>query len=122
MLARATHPVARTAIESLLEDEIDHGRLGWAYLASRAAEGRLDGLATVLPSMLDCTVGRVLRTTGRAPEPDNPAREAFGFLGNDAGAALFTRTLGEVILPGFELAGVNLGPTRAAAAAGGWLG
>ena len=33
--ARTTDRVAREAIESLLEDEIDHGRVGWAYLAER---------------------------------------------------------------------------------------
>jgi hypothetical protein len=121
MLARASHPVARAAVESLLEDEIDHGRVGWAYLSSRAGERRLDGLAEALPGMLDRTIGRVLRSAKRAPEPDDPAREAFGFLGNDAGAALFSRTLRDVILPGFELCGVELGPAREAAAAGGWL-
>jgi hypothetical protein len=116
MLARASHPVARAAVESLLEDEIDHGRVGWAYLASRAAERRLDGLAGALPGMLDRTIGRVLRAAVREPEPDDPARQAFGFLGNDAGAAVFTRTLRDVIVPGFELCGVELGPALAAQA------
>jgi hypothetical protein len=121
MLARAQHPVARAAVESLLEDEIDHGRVGWAYLATRAAERRVAGLAEALPGMLDRTIGRVLRACRGAPEPDDAAREAFGFLGNDAGAAIFTRTLGDVILPGLELLGVDQGPARAAIAAGGWL-
>jgi hypothetical protein len=120
MLARATHPVARAAVESLLEDEIDHGRVGWAYLATRAAEQRLGALAAELPAMLDRTIGRVLRAARRDPEPDDPAREAFGFLGHDAGATLFTRTLHDVVFPGFELCGVDLGPARAAAAAGSW--
>jgi hypothetical protein len=122
MLARTTHPVARAAVESLLEDEIDHGRVGWAYLATRAAERRVAGLAEALPGMLDRTIGRVLRACRKAPEADDPAREAFGFLGNDAGAAIFTRTLGEVILPGLEMLGVDQGPARAAIAEGGWLG
>jgi len=33
-LQRAEAPVARTALRELLADEIDHGRIGWAYLAS----------------------------------------------------------------------------------------
>ncbi len=121
MLGRTTDPVARAVVESLLEDEIDHGRVGWAYLACRAGERRLGGLAGALPGMLERTIGRTLRAARRAPEPDDPAREAFAFLGNDAGAALFARTLRDVVLPGFELVGVDLGPARAAIAEAGWL-
>jgi hypothetical protein len=121
MLARATHPVARAAVESLLEDEVDHGRVGWAYLASRRAEGRLAGLAEALPAMLDRTMGRVMRMTRREPEPDDPALEAWGYLGNDAGAALFVRTLRDVVLPGFAMLDVDLGPARAAIDEAGWL-
>ena len=102
MVQRATHPVARAVLESLLEDEIDHGRAGWAYLASRAAEGRIAGLAEALPEL----VLRVFTPTlGRAagdPEPDDPAKEAFGYLGRDTGGRVLRRALFDVILPGFE--------------------
>ena len=39
-LARATGAVARHALRELLSDEIDHGRIGWAYLASTPTEIR----------------------------------------------------------------------------------
>jgi hypothetical protein len=35
MVSRATHSAARAVVESLLEDEIDHSRVGWAYLATQ---------------------------------------------------------------------------------------
>jgi hypothetical protein len=60
MLARTTDAVARVAIESLLEDEIDHGRVGWTYLAERAGQRRTGGLDEALPAMLDRVFGRVL--------------------------------------------------------------
>jgi len=55
MIARASNTAARTVVESLLEEEIDHGRVGWAYLATRRES--LGGLAEALPSMLDRTFG-----------------------------------------------------------------
>src|SRR5207249_326894 len=114
-------PGMRGAIEALLEDEIDHGRVGWAYLASRRREGRLAGLAEALPAMLDRTMGWVMRKPITHPEPDAPALEAFGYLGNDAGAAIFGRTLHDVILPGFETLGVDLGPAQQRIDEQGWL-
>src|SRR5437773_2319643 len=48
MLARATNGAARGALESLLEDEIDHGRAGWAHLA--AVGGGEPGLMQELPA------------------------------------------------------------------------
>ena len=60
MLARASNPVAHDAVAALLEDEIDHGRAGWAYVGARKRDGALDGLAGALPALLDRTVGRAL--------------------------------------------------------------
>jgi hypothetical protein len=109
MHARATAP-ARGVIESLLEDEIDHGRVGWAYLAVRAQASSLDGLSRALPAMLDRTFGRVLRGTERVE--DNDAMEAFGYVRERARASIFRRALREVVVPGFELLQVDLSPSR----------
>src|SRR4029079_10138942 len=40
MLEVASHPLARAVVLSLLEDEIDHGKVGWAYLAAAKRDGR----------------------------------------------------------------------------------
>ncbi len=119
MIARSTDAVAREAVESLLEDEVDHGRVGWAYLAERAGERRLGGLARALPSMIDRTFRGVLGATRRAP-PDDAALERCAYLGARSGADVYGRALRDVILPGFEEVGVDLGPTRAFVAERGW--
>lgn len=120
MIARATDPVAREAVESLLEDEVDHGRVGWAYLAERARERRLGGLARELPAMLDRTFGAVLGAAARKGARDDARLEACAYLGPRAGADVYARALRDVILPGFEQLGVDLGPARKRVAERGW--
>jgi hypothetical protein len=108
MVARASHPIAKEVVESLLEDEVDHSRAGWAYLASRAAAKSLEGLAAALPSMLERTVGRALSDSGHADAPDDPSMEAFGYLGQTSGTFALRRAFGDVILPGFQRLGVDI--------------
>ena len=119
-LAQTVDPTMRAVVESLLEDEIDHGRVGWAHLAAVARERPLDGLAKALPDMLDRTLGQILRGAAADPEPDVPARQAMAHMANDACPALFKQALREVILPGFEALKVDLGPTMARVRAQGW--
>jgi hypothetical protein len=113
MLTRTTDVVAREAIESLLEDEIDHGRVGWAYLAARSRDGTLGGLAEALPGILSRTFQAVLGSRQAASQEDDPKLEACGYLGTRAGADVYRRSLRNVIIPGLELLGVDLGASRA---------
>ncbi len=122
-LAQTVDPTMRAVLESLLEDEIDHGRVGWAHLAGASRStppSALAGLSRALPDMLDRTVGRVLRGIAAEPEPDIAARRDVGHLANDACVDLFKSTLREVILPGFDALGVDLGPAHARIRAEGW--
>lgn len=120
MLHRATHVTARAAVESLLEDEIDHGRVGWAYLASRLRAETAKPLAAALPTLLDRAIGPVIAEAARAPESDEPALEAHAWLGRNAAATLYREALENVIFAGFETLGVDVGPLRAHARARGW--
>jgi hypothetical protein len=123
-LAHTVHPTMRAILESLLEDEIDHGRVGWAHLASvaRGEGGRaaMSALSIVLPDMLDRTIGRALRNAAANPEPDSASRRGLGHLANAPCIDLLKQTVREVILPGFEQAGVDLGPAHAVIRAHGW--
>jgi hypothetical protein len=110
----------RAVLESLLEDEIDHGRVGWAHLAAVARVEPLDGLSRVLPDMLRRTFVASIRRAAEVPEPDIAARAAVGHVSNDACPGIFRRALRDVILPGFETIGVDLGPTMATIRAEGW--
>jgi hypothetical protein len=120
MLARTTDPVAREAIESLLEDEIDHGRVGWAYLAARSRDGTLGDLPAALPAMLTRTFHVVLGAARGSP-PDETRMEACAYLGPGAGAEVYRRALRDVIMPGFEQLGVDLGPSSALVRERGWM-
>jgi hypothetical protein len=122
MLARTTDAVAREAIESLLEDEIDHGRVGWAYLGARVRDGATRGLAEALPAMLTRTFAGVLGAKEAATGEDDPKLETCGYLGPRAGADVYRRALRDVILPGFEGLGVDLGPARKLVRERRWLG
>jgi hypothetical protein len=111
MLARTTQPAARAALESLLKDEIDHGRVGWAYLSTRARDARLDGLAAALPALIERSVGHALRQADRFRD-DDAVMESYGWLGRATALATIRRALRDVIVPGFEALGVNLSVAR----------
>ncbi len=123
MLETTTDPTARATVESLLEDEIDHGRVGWAYLASAARQKW--GLLTVsnaLPALLERTVAKVIapRAKRKPSERDDPALEAFAYLGPRAATRVYRETLADVILPGLETLGVDVTGARTLARARGW--
>lgn len=111
MLARARHPTARTVLESLLEDEIDHGRVGWAYLATRGGGSGLEALRNALPALIERTVGRALRSAERSSENEG-AMESYGWLGRSAASSTIRRALRDVIVPGFETLKVDLSRAR----------
>jgi hypothetical protein len=121
MLARTTDAVAREAVESLLEDEIDHGRVGWAYLATRSRDGALGGLAGALPGILSRTFQAVLGSPRVASQEDDPRLEACGYLGASTAADVYRRSLRDVIIPGFEQLGVDLRASRAFLAERHWM-
>jgi hypothetical protein len=120
MVARTIDPVARQALESLLEDEIDHGRVGWAYLTARARERRLGGLAGALPAMLDRTFRPVLNAAASATSAEEAKLETCGYLSARTAEDLYKRALRDVIVPGFERLGIDLGPSRQLAREAGW--
>jgi hypothetical protein len=120
MLARSTNQAMRAAIEYLLEDEIDHGRVGWAHLAACARDGRAACVASALPAMLDRTVADVMRA-GQASNEPRPLAEGYGQIGPRDAARIFAATLANVILPGFETIGIDLSATSALLRARGWL-
>jgi len=112
MRKRATNPAATAAMETLLEDEVHHGRAGWAYLASLGSRPRVfDALGAALPDLMSRTVGKTLDSV-RAPEPDDPALVRYAYLGHDSVRDLVQVAVHRVILPGFEAAGVDTGAAR----------
>jgi hypothetical protein len=120
-LARATDPTMRAAIESLLEDEIDHGRVGWAHLAASVRDGwGASIVARSLPSIVERAVGAIFDRAGSNVGADD-VLAAHGHLAGHDARAVYARTLDDVILPGFEAVAVDPSALRALAKKRGWL-
>ncbi len=103
-LKRTTAPAVLFVVQSLLADEVDHGRIGWAHLAGmtdpqRAAIGR------TLPALLEACLRpwrtrlRVLPVEG---VPEHGVLEPRD-IRNVLNEALLT-----LVLPGFDHVGVNI--------------
>lgn len=121
MLLVASNPLARAVILSLLEDEIDHGKVGWAYLAAARRDGRTAGLSGALPELLRRNVKEVIDDGREAPEEDDPELDQHGYMGRTRAARAYKRTLEQIIFPGFEALGIDAREARALAAAEGWI-
>ena len=91
-------PLARAAVRSLLCDEIDHARIGWAHLASLTEAERRE-LTPWLPALLTSNLA-MWRVIPR-PGPEASALARHGMVPADSvERALFT-AVEELIVPGF---------------------
>ena len=104
---RSTHPIARAVVLSLLEDEIEHGRVGWAYLKEQIdAPWAAAALASELPGMLERSLGPILDGAAAPVEPE-PEIERYGYLGARASAELTADVLRSLVLRGFGEVGID---------------
>jgi len=108
-LKLAESKAVKVATQQLLRDDLNHARMGWAHLASKAVglEARAH-LSAALPTLL-----RLGRDGWR--EDPRSARDisGHGVLGRATFVTLVDDAFGEVILPGFEHVGVDVAPARA---------
>jgi hypothetical protein len=112
LLAAAREPGLRAVLRELTVDEVDHARLGWAWLACEHRRGATDFLGPLLPAMLEGSIDDDL--FGRVdPARNDPRLVDAGVLPQAARRDLWVRTLEEVILPGLEGVGVDSRPGRA---------
>lgn len=105
-LRGATAAPVREGLRSVLEDEIRHARIGWAYLGSPdvgEAERRLVAL-WLLPMLRAQWSGWRAQI---ATLPDGE-RVAHGCPGRDAIERAARASIGDLVLPGFERAGVDV--------------
>jgi hypothetical protein len=112
MLAQAKHPVVRSTVHSILRDEIQHSRLGWAHLAGGLSEGDRAWLSQALPGMLADTVTDELYLS---PEADDTGQwiTGVGGLPRATRRATIEGAVHQVVLPGLEQYGIDTGPARA---------
>jgi hypothetical protein len=102
-LHKCASPTARAVSRRLLQDDLDHARLGWAHLASPYVDSvAKQHLARALPTLL--RLGRDAWLDEPRPEFHNAAH---GVLGREGFPELMRIGLEELVLPGFEHVGVD---------------
>ena len=103
--------VTRTA-HSILRDEVQHSRLGWAHLAAEKVRGAGATIAEYLPAMLHGTVTEELfRDDEEGPEA--AALSGLGALRRADRLTVFKETLRTVVFPGLETLGIDAASGRA---------
>ena len=94
----------RDAVRTILRDEVNHSRLGWAHLAHETSLGRGGFLPSVLIYMFSqIGIDEILQMDGSR---ESQALADHGELNDERRINLFVSTLYDVILPGLENAGV----------------
>ena len=95
---RATEEGIRSAVHGLLADEVQHARLGWAWLAWSRQQGEVGWLARYAPAMLEAAASKNL--SDPAALCARWSRPALGYLAQSDRVAIFVRCAVEVIAPG----------------------
>lgn len=103
-LTRAS--LARAAVQELLADEIDHARIGWAYLAELESEERRE-LDAHLPSLVAANL-RMWREAPRA-YPEDPELHRHGAPPAEVAESALVGAIQGLILPGLGHFGLSIG-------------
>ena len=104
-LADARGPLADAALRELLHDEVDHGRLGFALLASDWIDAQArEHLALALPTLLRIGRDAWLDTAARLPADSVPGH---GCPSGTVVRAVVEEALRELVLPGFAHVGID---------------
>ncbi len=113
-LEGATAPRVREGVREVLSDEIRHGRIGWAWLATVGPSER----AAIAPHILPMLRSQVTRWRAQiATLPTGGVAEH----GCPSGAAIeraTLRSIDELVLPGFEHLSIDVAAARAWLASG----
>ncbi len=114
-MSRAKSPLVRAGLHSILSDEIDHARAGWAHLASPmvSAETKRQ-LGPWVKRLLAGKLDALLDEASPMPGEGHPDH---GMLSRAAFRAVIHAALDDVVFPGFERAGIDPSLAREWAAA-----
>jgi hypothetical protein len=111
LLDAASDAHLKTVLQELARDEVQHARLGWAYLAWAKDRFDLSFLAPFLPAMAANATGDDLFKPG-SPEADDPALLLGGVVPKRERRRIYLETLDSVVIPGFDEFRVDTGPLR----------
>jgi hypothetical protein len=111
LLDAASDAHLRTVLQELARDEVQHARLGWAYLAWARNRFDLSFLSGFLPVMAATATGTDLFEPG-PPEADDAGLLRSGVVPKRDRGRIYLETLDSVVIPGFEEFGVETGSLR----------
>ena len=111
LLDAASDDHLKNVLQELARDEVQHARLGWAYLAWAKDRLDLSFLAPFLPKMATAATGEDLFQPG-PPEADDPALLLSGVVPKRDRRRIYLETLHSVVIPGFEEFRIDTGPLR----------
>ena len=102
----------RQAAQTILKDEVQHSRMGWAHLNWARSHGLGDFLEAALPYMLNQTGAEELSlTSGHLLE--SPALVAHGELPYAKRKELFDQVIHQIFFPGLEHMNIDTAQGRA---------
>lgn len=101
----------KTVLQELARDEVQHARLGWAYLGWAKDRLDLSFLTPFLPAMATAATGDDLFQRG-PPEADDPALLLGGVVPKSERRRIYLETLDSVVIPGFEEFRIDTAPLR----------
>ncbi len=103
----------KVALRELLKDEVNHGKLGWAYLTWARQQGDGARLAEELPELIMDSSMPQFFAAGIEPHPLEAELAHFGELSILQRRRIFFEGVDEVIFPGLESNGVDTQLARA---------
>jgi hypothetical protein len=109
----AKDPAMKIALRDLLKDEVNHGRLGWAYLAWARQQGDGARLSAELPELIMDSSMPQFFNAGLEAHPLEAELAHFGELSMAQRRRIFFEGVDEVIFPGLEASGIDTQLARA---------
>ncbi len=103
----ARDPKVRDTVHSILRDEVQHSRLGWAHLAAEKNRGPLAFISDYLPAMLAETVATELFSDVEEDPVLKKALGECGALSRSDRRNLFVDAMQKIVFPGLEHFGVD---------------
>ena len=95
----------REAVRTILRDEVNHSKLGWAHLAHETARGRGSFLSSwLIPMFGQLGIQEILHRDGSR---DSASLAYHGELNDSRRVALFGEAIYDIVLPGLENSGVQ---------------
>ena len=108
---RTKAPDIKSTVHAILKDEVNHSKIGWAFLQHIKQEGRTSGLNPLLPRMFKgAGVEEIYEPY--TDERDNAYMADYGELGFKDRTGIFEAVIRDVIFPGLDTMGLDTGPCR----------